>query len=130
MYEVGTFVKMQDCYLNYETRFTKFRNLNKVWIDTRIEIYLFSPIDSPVAALNKSNPGVDLFYLMVPDLLTGKVKSSKERLLYIGNCQRSLLTLLYSQPTAMWGWVLLRKKEFLKRRRILIEYAEPKQREI
>ena len=65
---------MHDCYLNYETRFTKFRNLNKVWIDTRIEIYLFSPIDSPVAALNKSNPGVDLFYLMVPDLLTGKVK--------------------------------------------------------
>ena len=32
------FHKMHDCYLNYETRLTKLENLNKVWIDTGIEI--------------------------------------------------------------------------------------------
>ena len=32
------FYKMHDCYLNYETRFTKLENLNKVGIDTGIEI--------------------------------------------------------------------------------------------
>ena len=56
---------MHDCYLNYETMFRKLRNLNKVWIDTRIEIYLFSSIDSSVVALNKSNPDFALFYQSV-----------------------------------------------------------------
>ena len=56
---------MHDCYLNYETRFRKFRNLNKVWIDTGIEIYLFFSIDSSPGAQNKSN--VALFYLAAGD---------------------------------------------------------------
>ena len=64
-YKVWAFVKMHDCYLNYETRFRKFRNLNKVWIDTGIEIYLFFSIDSSLGALNKSN--VVLFYLAAGD---------------------------------------------------------------
>ena len=55
---------MHDCYLNYETGFTKLENLNKVWIDTGIEIYLFFSIDSSLAALNKSNRDVALFYLL------------------------------------------------------------------
>ena len=56
---------MHDCYLNYETGFTKLENLNKVWIDTGIEIYLFFSIDSSLGALNKSN--VVLFYLAAGD---------------------------------------------------------------
>ena len=36
--KVVGFGKMYDCYFNYETRFTKLENLNKVWIDTGIEI--------------------------------------------------------------------------------------------
>ena len=37
-WEVKGFRKMHDCYLNYETGFTKLENLNKVGIDTGIEI--------------------------------------------------------------------------------------------